>query len=712
MKRLITILILAVVVTACKAQGVAVLGPLTTNGTVDVYPTHVDTFGKGGLMTVGSWAERNLIPALRRKAGMIVRIKSVSVDSTYTLGTGLTNADWIPFVTGSTITNLNQIPTRSYNDLQDKPTPVDISGKANTDGSNATGTWGIDISGTANNSNNLGGYHFSPAGGFTGGNYVIGWDEVNNEFRISPTGNLKSTLGIDNGSTLNNKIDGSAGALHNYGVGGSANDIYNDGGTLTTNAGVAPVNITGNAVKWGNRSADWDSSTTDPVVLAGKGVDEVWKIVGASTVKSFLGLPLTGNYDLQDVTDRGNSTNNDIVISKDVPALILAGGQGGGKQYNLTSGVINVSNTGFGIWNASDNRNDFYIDGSGNSTTFGDINSKTGTIYSTSNISEGSGYRLNGTTIGYSSSNNYGWLTAGGASARTNLVLNGGGGNVGIGTTSPTEKLEVNGNINSLGNRLGFNTTDTFSFDGVSRPHYGLGYGLGTSGVSYTTLSGYYGLKFFTNGVNRGEITSGGSFNISGDIVAGAGVSATSVTASNDVIAGGDVSVNSNLTVTGTSLLNGDVVLANNAFIPSGPGGGGQDGYGSIKFYDNDQDYDATHTLRSPSVTDANLTWTLPARTGILATTSDIPKMFVATASGDGITTTFTVPHGLDYTPTMVIVTPNSSNALGNEGNTSNATPFYAYISGSNVVIEYHYNSNDNAPLSGTNNLKWTIMVK
>jgi len=80
---------------------VKVLGKIEPNGSTDTYPTHVDSLGKGGLMAVGSLQERNAIPLARRKAGMLVRVKSATVDSTYTLNVGLTNSDWMTFSTGS-----------------------------------------------------------------------------------------------------------------------------------------------------------------------------------------------------------------------------------------------------------------------------------------------------------------------------------------------------------------------------------------------------------------------------------------------------------------------------------------------------------------------------------------------------------------------------------------------------------------------------------
>lgn len=79
---------------------VKVLGRIIPNSVTDKYPTHIDSLGKGGLMTLATWQERNAIPHERRKAGMLVRVKSASVDSTYTLGLALSNASWTAYSPG------------------------------------------------------------------------------------------------------------------------------------------------------------------------------------------------------------------------------------------------------------------------------------------------------------------------------------------------------------------------------------------------------------------------------------------------------------------------------------------------------------------------------------------------------------------------------------------------------------------------------------
>jgi hypothetical protein len=73
-----------------------------------------------------------------------------------------------------------------------------------------------------------------------------------------------------------------------------------------------------------------------------------------------------------------------------------------------------------------------------------------GTIYAQASGTESSGYQLNAITLGYDAINAVGWITAGGAAARTNLVLQeGSGGELLIGTKTDAGdyKLQVAGSI-------------------------------------------------------------------------------------------------------------------------------------------------------------------------------------------------------------------------------------------------------------------------
>lgn len=90
-------------------------------------------------------------------------------------------------------------------------------------------------------------------------------------------------------------------------------------------------------------------------------------------------------------------------------------------------------------------------------------------------------------------------------------------------------------------------------------------------------------------------------------------------------------------------------------------------------------------------------------------------RMFTYTTSGDGTTREFSVPHGLGYTPTMVLVTANSTDALTVDlaAGSSALGSFWARIDGSDIIISYiGVLGIGGAPRAGTNNLTWTIFVK
>lgn len=94
-------------------------------------------------------------------------------------------------------------------------------------------------------------------------------------------------------------------------------------------------------------------------------------------------------------------------------------------------------------------------------------------------------------------------------------------GNVGIGNTTPSEKLTVAGNIYTSGNlstvdasgRIGFNVADNYG----GLPHYGLGRIGGTNPLN---LAGYYGLTFGTSGATRVTIDNGGATTFTSTVTA------------------------------------------------------------------------------------------------------------------------------------------------------------------------------------------------
>ena len=89
---------------------------------------------------------------------------------------------------------------------------------------------------------------------------------------------------------------------------------------------------------------------------------------------------------------------------------------------------------------------------------------------------------------------------------------------------------------------------------------------------------------------------------------------------------------------------------------------------------------------------------------------SGIGKLFVYTTSGDGIKNIFTVPHGLDYVPTSVMVTANSNDASFDDINL-HVYQSSAKIVGENVVISCRREGTLNGPGAGVNNLSWSILV-
>ena len=97
---------------------------------------------------------------------------------------------------------------------------------------------------------------------------------------------------------------------------------------------------------------------------------------------------------------------------------------------------------------------------------------------------------------------------------------------VGIGTTSPTEKLEVNGAIkiplasNSDNNSPGllYASDDDFLYDGLYLNHYGMGFHSPVNTVGAGAyISGYYGIDLFTAGTNRLSILLNGNIGIGND---------------------------------------------------------------------------------------------------------------------------------------------------------------------------------------------------
>ena len=89
------------------------------------------------------------------------------------------------------------------------------------------------------------------------------------------------------------------------------------------------------------------------------------------------------------------------------------------------------------------------------------------------------------------------------------------GANVGIGTTSPSALLHVAGTTFIDDNQIVSIINDTFTTDGITTSHYGLRWIKPTSEIGRVMFqSGYFGVRYFTGGVERMRISQSGNVGI------------------------------------------------------------------------------------------------------------------------------------------------------------------------------------------------------
>jgi len=121
------------------------------------------------------------------------------------------------------------------------------------------------------------------------------------------------------------------------------------------------------------------------------------------------------------------------------------------------------------------------------------------------------------------------------------------GGDVGIGTTSPSAKLDVNGDVR-IPNGSSFSTsiTDAFTYDGDSMPHYGVKWRIHSAytGGPAMQLSGHQGFRFFTVGSEKVTILPNGNVGI-GTATPGVALDVNGTIRTNGTLSGVSVNVGS-----------------------------------------------------------------------------------------------------------------------------------------------------------------------
>jgi len=728
MKKTLIILILVLTYQFTNAQ-VKVLGRIEPNGATDKYPTHVDSLGRGGLMTTASWQERNAIPVERRKAGMLVRVKSASVDSTYTLGVGLANVDWTPFTAGG---------SNTWGDLTGNLSDqADLQAALNAKVSNAMPVTYTELTDLiASNGLKVDQYYIITD--FQTIHTIPNTSEVNTGSvepllvkassnntlyvqaysELFPQDIITYSISNSNGSTkgfIRRRIDTTRG-----------NDLPYDfrnvkyrrwkfnpptwiGGTSYTYGNVVQYNNTiyvclqahsdsqtpsfNNNLYWGviirentdylsylstNRTFVNAAGMTITIPVNASDYVDVYTFSNYANVfgykVEFGGFGLSSNNvfftDGQSFSNTRNEFSNNCTDNtfsirgthyfynntfNEVVGCVVQSLNSGSASTNNTFDNNNIRTTNSIISCQIFTRN--FTDRMTTSVISGQVifslkASEIRHAFIAGNIRNVSARAIGNLVL-------YNQRALNGVNFNTASV-----GSILSTSTTPTfSKFTINADLTSktfVGNYL----TDIATPDAIARA--------ATEDVIY------YGLDLN----NKANLTGGNTF--SGNQNVNGQVSATSVYIDDtDTFArlqSNKLNITDGSSVRATDIGTGDVKLS----------------YGSNGI-----------TLQPSGTPVANRMQYLQDASGTLALTSDIPKIFTYTTSGNGSNNMYSVPHGLSYTPTMVVVTPNSDDAMGVLENIKFAG---ARINGAN--IEIWYSELASVPPIGTNNLTWTIMVK
>lgn len=229
---------------------------------------------------------------------------------------------------------------------------VDLTAYAKKDGSNASGTWGINVSGTSAlsyNSAQWNGYDFDKSNAYGSGfDLIFGRSAGINEARLITQSGMQNYVGTNNGSTLSNSISGNANSASKLNNGSSLMTFHWQGqaGQPTWVWGANgfadayvynPSNFNVNsAVYWGGRSAELSNSSAlmfAPVVI--DGLDGKAKLGVLAQFQNYLNV------------NNGFTLNNNINGSANAAKYWGVGSTGQAEYSGTPSAAVNTFLLGF-----------------------------------------------------------------------------------------------------------------------------------------------------------------------------------------------------------------------------------------------------------------------------------------------------------------------------------------------------------------------------
>ena len=429
---------------------IKLVGNITTNG-VASYPTHIDSLGRGGYMSLPTIADRDAIPTLRRKYGMLVFVQADGVIYKLNAAT-LVNTDWVALALGSSGSQYTDALARSATSL----TVTGSSGAATY--SSTTGVFNIP--------------NYTLAG--------LAGSQTANTFYAAPNGSngtpdFRNIVAADI-PTLNQSTTGNA-------------------ATVTTNA-----NLTGNVTSIGNATTIVNGVVTN-AMLAGS-IDLTSKVTGAlpvangGTGATTLTGVLKGNgtsaltaaaagTDYQapiTLTTSGSGAATFSGTTLNIPSYTLSGL--GGVPYTGATGAVNLGAYDLSVNGLTIGKGAGV--GNGSNTAIG-INALVNNTDGSANTASGSG-SLRSNTTGVNN-------TATGVNA---LFSN------------TTGDFNTSSGVNALyGNTTGYQNTasgfsslayNTTGFYNTASGFYAL---FSNNTGSNNTASGYFALKSNTSGANN-----------------------------------------------------------------------------------------------------------------------------------------------------------------------------------------------------------------